>query len=269
MLVTHDPTVGALAQRMVRMRDGAHRHRRQHARRDRRDRLTVVSLILLVVLSIPFAVILARSPLIRRLSTRHAFATTGRGAARHRRLAARHRDHHGLAHRRRHHQPIDPGRGVRPARAGRRDRLGAAPRRSPRSPSALRGFSSPSVDGVLSMTSTPAAVVHARPGRGHAATGPAARGRLRRGAAPSGATLRPPGSPGATPAAGVAAVTSDLADKFGLRLGSRIVVFAGGGHVALTVDRILPAPRCRGLSGRWTPASSRTTCSSPPARSRR
>ena len=33
----------------------------------------MVALLLVVVLSIPFAVILARSPLVRHLSTRHAF----------------------------------------------------------------------------------------------------------------------------------------------------------------------------------------------------
>ena len=164
MLVTHDPTVGALAQRMIRMRDGADRHRRRHRGICRRKRLTMVSLFLFVALSIPFAVILSRSAVDSAARDPPRVRTTGRGGARDRRLTARDRDHHGLAHRRRHHRPVDPGRGLRPARAGRRDRRRCHSRTARRSPSGSRVLVRPRSTACLSMTSTPAAVVH--PGRG-------------------------------------------------------------------------------------------------------
>ena len=139
----------------------------------------MVSLFLFAALSIPFAVILWRSPLIRHLSTRHAFG-----------------------------RPVEAvlviagsllGTAIitgslmvgdtinRSIRAAAYDQLGpvdeivAVP--LPDGPTVaerLHGFSAPSVDGLLSMTSTAAAVVH--PGRGarHAAARAAPRGRLRR-----------------------------------------------------------------------------------------
>ena len=207
----------------------------------------MVSLFLFAALSIPFAVILWRSPLIRHLSTRHTFG-----------------------------RPVEAvlviagsllGTAIitgslmvgdtinRSIRAAAYDQLGpvdeivAVP--LPDGPAVaerLQGFSAPSVDGRLSMTSTAAAVVH--PGRG-AGTQPRAQllevdfAAAQRFGGDRAAT----GISGRTPAAGAAAVTTDLADKLGLRVGSRILAFAGGGHVALTVDRILPR---RGVAGFWT-----------------
>ena len=206
-----------------------------------------MSLILLVVLSIPFAVILARSPLVRRLSTRHAF---GRPVEAVLVIAG---SLLGTA--------IITGSLIvgdtidRSIRAAAYDQLGpvdevvaVALPDGPTIAARLRGFSTPSVDGVLSMTSTAAAVV--LPGRG-GGTQPRAQlvevdfAAARRFGGDPAAT----GISGRTPAAGAAAVTTDVAHKLGLRVGSRILVFAGGGHVALTVDRILPR---RGVAGFWT-----------------
>lgn len=153
----------------------------------------MVSLFLFLALSIPFAVILWRSPLIRHLSTRHAFG-----------------------------RPVEAvlviagsllGTAIitgslmvgdtinRSIRAAAYDQLGpvdeivAVP--LPDGPTVaerLHGFSAPSVDGRLSMTSTAAAVVH--PGRG-AGTQP--RNSSRSTSPPrngSEATAQPPASPG-------------------------------------------------------------------------
>jgi putative ABC transport system permease protein len=110
------------------------------------------------------------------------------------------------------------------------------------------GFSSPAFDGVLALTSTGAAVVN--PGR---AGGTQPRAQLlevdfadaRRFGRDASAT----GIAGATPEVGTAAVTTDLADKLNIRRGGKIVVFAAGGNVELTVDRILPR---LGVAGLWT-----------------
>ena len=48
------------------------------------------------------------------------------------------------------------------------------------------------------------------------------------------------GISGATPTEGHAAITADLADRLGLRVGSKLLAFASGGNVELTVDRVLP-----------------------------
>jgi putative ABC transport system permease protein len=56
------------------------------------------------------------------------------------------------------------------------------------------------------------------------------------------------GMSGPTPAPGHAAVTTDVARALGLAPGSSIAVYARGGKVQLTVDRILPR---RGVAGLW------------------
>ncbi len=207
----------------------------------------MASLVLLVALSIPFAVVLARSPLIRHLSTRHAFGRPVEA------LLVIAGSLLGTA--------IITGSLVvgdtinRSIRAAAYDQLGPVDEvvsvplpDGPTITQPLRGFSAPSVDGVLEMTSTPAAVV--RPGRG-GGTQPRAQllevdfAAARRFGDDPAAT----GISGATPAPGTTAVTTDLADKLDLHVGSRILAFAGGGSVALTVDRILPR---RGVAGYWT-----------------
>ncbi len=206
----------------------------------------MVPVILFAVLSIPFAVVLARSPLIRHLSTRHAF---GRPVEAVLVIAG---SLLGTA--------IITGSLIvgdtinRSIRAAAYDQLGpvdeivAVPLPDgPTIAARLQGFTAPSVDGVLSMTSTAAAVVH--PGR-VGGTQPRAQllevdfAAARRFGGDPAAT----GISGRTPAAGAAAVTTDLAHKLGLRVGSRILAFAGGGQAALTVDRILPR---RGVAGFW------------------
>ena len=202
---------------------------------------------LLVVLSIPFLAVLVGWPLLRRLSTRNAVRRpveailvivgsllgtaiiTGSlivGDTIDRSIRAAAYDQLG---------PVDEIVSVPQAD-------GAALQRR------FDGFSSHVIDGVLPLTSTGAAVI--KPGR---AGGTQPRAQLlevdfaeaRRFGGDASAT----GITGATPRAGAAAVTSDLADKLGIRPGEQIVVFAAGGNVALTVDRVLPR---RGIAGFWT-----------------
>jgi putative ABC transport system permease protein len=207
----------------------------------------MVPLLLLVVLSVPFGFVLARSPLVRRVSTRHAFGRPVEA------LLVIAGSLLGTA--------IITGSLIvgdtinRSIRAAAYDQLGPIDElvsvplpEGPRITRRLAGFSAPAIDGVLTMTSTSAAVIH--PGRA-GGTQPRAQllevdfGKARRFGHDPAAT----GISGRTPAAGAAAVTADLADKLGLRVGSKIVVFASGSHVALTVDRILPR---RGVAGFWT-----------------
>jgi putative ABC transport system permease protein len=201
---------------------------------------------LLVVLSVPFLVVLARSALVRRLSTRHATRRpveavlvvvgsllgtaiiTGSfivGNTITRSIRAVAYDQLG---------PIDETITV-PVTQG--DELRAR----------LVGPSSPAIDGVLSFTAAPAAVVGAGRSGG---VQPRAQllevdfGDARRFGGDPGTT----GVSGPTPVSGRAAVTADLADRLDLDVGSRIVAFASGGSVPLTVDRILPR---RGVAGYW------------------
>jgi putative ABC transport system permease protein len=109
-------------------------------------------------------------------------------------------------------------------------------------------FSSPKIDGMLSLTTTGAAVVH--PGRDG---GTQPRAQLVevdfRDARTFGGNAPATGITGPTPRGGHAAVSRDLADKLSLVPGDRIVVFGVGGNTSLTVDRILPR---LGVAGFWT-----------------
>ena len=111
----------------------------------------------------------------------------------------------------------------------------------------LADLSSATTDGVLAFATTPAAVV--KPGHG-GGTQPRAQlievdfPAARRFGGDPAAT----GISGATPTAGQAAVTADLADRLGLHVGSKLLAFASGGSVELTVDRVLPR---RGVAGFW------------------
>ena len=118
VLVTHDPVVGAQAQRMIRMRDGSIVADDSHAGRDGSTG----------DLDPPRS---PRDPVRRRPRTLAAGPAagdaprdppTGRGPARDRGLLARHCHHHGVVRRRRHHQPLHPRRRLRPARPDRRER---------------------------------------------------------------------------------------------------------------------------------------------------
>jgi putative ABC transport system permease protein len=204
-------------------------------------------LLLFTALSLPFAFVLARSPLVRRVSARHAFSRpveamlvivgsllgtaiiTGSlivGDTINRSIRAAAYDQLG---------PVDEVVAVP---------LADGPAIVPR----LMRTTARAIDGVLPMISTSAAVIN--PGSG-AGTQPRAQllevdfAAARRFGHDPGAT----GISGRTPAVGAAAVTTDLADKLRLRVGSKILAFAGGGHVALTVDRVLPR---RGIAGFWT-----------------
>jgi putative ABC transport system permease protein len=112
----------------------------------------------------------------------------------------------------------------------------------------LAGFSSPRVDGRLSLATTGAAVVPADRTGG---IQPRAQlietdfGAARRFGGDPGAT----GISGPTPGPGSAAISHDLANKLGLSVGDEIIVFANGGNTRQRVDRILPR---RGVAGFWT-----------------
>jgi putative ABC transport system permease protein len=109
-------------------------------------------------------------------------------------------------------------------------------------------FSSPAIDGVLFLTATGAAVVHPS-----GAGGTQPRAQLIEvnfdKARAFGRDPRATGISGATPRPGFAAITDDLAHKLHVTRGDRIVAFAGGGTVSLTIDRVLPR---RGIAGFWT-----------------
>lgn len=207
----------------------------------------MVLLPLLVALSLPFAVVLVRSPFIRRLSTRHTFGRPVEA------LLVIAGSLLGTA--------IITGSLIvgdtinRSIRAAAYDQLGpidelvAVPlANGPAMQARLAALTSPAVDGVLMMTTTPAAVI--RPGNGG---GTQPRAQLLEvdfaAAQRFGGDAMATGITGQTPQSGTAAVTTDLADKLSIRVGSRILAFTGGGRVALTVDRILPR---RGVAGFWT-----------------
>jgi putative ABC transport system permease protein len=111
----------------------------------------------------------------------------------------------------------------------------------------LNGISSREVDGVLDFTTVPAAVV----GRGRAG-GTQPRAQLVEVDFAAGRRFgRDPvttGLVGRTPRPGRAAVTTDLAKRLHLGVGSKIAAFASGDSVALTVDRVLPRT---GIAGYW------------------
>ncbi len=110
------------------------------------------------------------------------------------------------------------------------------------------GFSSPAIDGMLSLTTTTAAVVHPS---GTGGTQP--RAQLVEAdftkARAFGHDARATGVSGPTPAPGRAAITDDLARKLSVARGDRILVFANGASAPLVIDRILPR---RGVAGFWT-----------------
>jgi putative ABC transport system permease protein len=205
-----------------------------------------VTFVLLALLAIPFLVVLTRSVLVRRLATRH---TTRRpveallvivgsllgtaiitgsfvvGDTINRSIRAVAYDQLG---------PIDETLTAPVAQgADIRARVAALPRAP--------------IDGVLAFTTAPAAVVAT--GRGG---GTQPRAQLLEVDFPSarrfGGDPVATGITGATPAEGRAAITTDLADRLGLRVGSKLRAFASGGDVELTVDRVLPR---RGIAGYW------------------
>jgi putative ABC transport system permease protein len=202
---------------------------------------------LAVVLSLPFVAVLVGWPLLRRLATRNtrrrpieALLVVGGSLL-------------GTA--------IITGSLIvgdtinRSIRAGAYDQLGPIDEvvsvpldRAEEVGSRLDGFSSPLVDGRLSFTATGAAVV---PADGSGGIQPRAQvievdfDQARDFGGDPGAT----GISGPTPAAGSAAISSDLASKLGIEVGDHISVFTGGGNTTLTVDRILPR---RGVAGYWT-----------------
>jgi putative ABC transport system permease protein len=112
----------------------------------------------------------------------------------------------------------------------------------------FKGYSAPSIDGMLSLTSTDAAVVHSGAGGG---TQPRAQllevdfAAARRFGGDASAT----GISGPTPAPGKAAISADLAHKLGVDRGGRIRVFAAGGAQTFVVDRVLDR---LGIAGFWT-----------------
>jgi putative ABC transport system permease protein len=112
---------------------------------------------------------------------------------------------------------------------------------------ALDGFTSPDVDGLLPMVTARAAAV----GRGtETLVQPVAQlveidfGRASTFGGDPGAT----GLRGATPATGRAAITTDLARKIRIGPGDTVVVFAYGTSLPLEVDRVLPRT---GVAGFW------------------
>ena len=111
------------------------------------------------------------------------------------------------------------------------------------------GFSSPLVDGMLSLTTTGAAVVHPADGR----AGPSrARSCSRSTSARRGDFGGDPGATGisgATPAQGRPRSAATSPTSSASASGDEITVFAGGGNTTLTVDRVLPR---RGVAGYWT-----------------
>ena len=135
VIVTHDAEIGGSAHRLVRMQDG-HIVARRHSggRLARRGRDVAHGPLMaqaapgrcfgLVIVAIVATMLhdLVRRPTIRRLAVRNMVRRRGRGGARGRRLAARHRHHHRLVHRGRHARRVDPRLRPHRARARRRDR---------------------------------------------------------------------------------------------------------------------------------------------------
>jgi putative ABC transport system permease protein len=205
-----------------------------------------VTYALLALLAIPFLVVIVRSLLVRRLATRH---TTRRpveallvilgsllgtaiitgsfivGDTINRSIRAVAYDQLG---------PIDETVTV-PL-----DQLAEVRARLGDLPASVR-------DGVLAFTTAPAAVVSRS-----AAGGTQPRAQLLEVDFPAarrfGGDPAATGISGSTPTDGHAAVTTDLADRLGLKVGSKILAFAGGGSTELTVDQILPR---RGVAGYW------------------
>lgn len=201
---------------------------------------------LLLVLAVPFAIVLVRSVLVRRLATRHATRRpveallviagsllgtaiiTGSfvvGNTINRSIRAVAYDQLGPIDET-VTVPLDQGAAIR---------------------ARLADLPASEVDGVLVFTTAPAAVIATGAGGG---TQPRAQllevdfADARRFGDDPAAT----GISGRTPTAGHAAVGADLADRLGLRVGSRFHAFASGGSAELTVDRVLPR---RGVAGYW------------------
>ncbi len=199
------------------------------------------------VIAIPFAVMFARAPLVRRLAARHTLRRPTEA------MLVVAGSLLGTA--------IITGSLIvgdtidRSIRAAAYDQLGPVDEivSVPLADGAavgsrLDGLHASAIDGTLALTATPAAVVHV--GR---AGGTQPRAQLLevdfRAARAFGGDPAATGITGATPRSGTAAVTRDLADKLSLRPGSTILVFASGGRVQLLVDRVLPR---RGVAGFWT-----------------
>jgi putative ABC transport system permease protein len=205
-----------------------------------------VTYFLLALLVIPFVVVLARSVLVRRLATRH---TTRRPVEA---LLVIVGSLLGTA--------IITGSFVvgdtinRSIRAVAYDQLGPIDEtvtvpvaQGSDAQARLARLPSSTTDGVFAFTTAPAAVIAT--GR-NGGTQPRAQlleanfAFARRFGGDPAAT----GIVGSTPTRGRAAVTADLADRLGLHIGSRLHVFASGGNVELTVERVLPR---RGVAGFW------------------
>jgi putative ABC transport system permease protein len=205
-----------------------------------------MAVVLAVALSLPFVAVLVGWPLLRRLATRNtrrrpveALLVIGGSLL-------------GTA--------IITGSLIvgdtinRSIRAGAYDQLGPIDEvvsvpvdRAESVRSRLDGFTAPAIDGMLSLTTTNAAVV---PADGSGGIQPRAQvievdfARARDFGGDPGAT----GISGSTPALGSAAISRDLSNKLGIEVGDEITVFAAGGNTTLTVDRVLPR---RGVAGYW------------------
>ncbi|HEU5302311.1 MAG TPA: FtsX-like permease family protein [Acidimicrobiia bacterium] len=203
--------------------------------------------VLLIAFSLPFVVIIVGSPMLRRLAVRNAWRRPVEAAL------VIGGSLLGTA--------IITGSLIvgdtidRSIRAGAYDQLGpvdeivAVPaEEGPELLERFDGFSSPSVDGVLALTITEAAVVNLGQGGG---TQPRAQlievdfDAARR----FGGDARATGIRGPTPDPGRAAVTVDVADRLGVERGSRITVFAAGANQTFVVDRVLDR---HGVAGLWT-----------------
>jgi putative ABC transport system permease protein len=202
-----------------------------------------VSYLLLLLLAVPFIVVIARSMLVRRLATRHAtrrpveallvIAGSLLGTA------------------------IITGSFVvgdtinRSIRAVAYDQLGPIDEtvtvpldQGAALQARLADLPTAQVDGTLALVTAPAAVVTSRGTQPRAQLLEVDFARARRFGDDPSAT----GIEGPTPTEGHAAITRDLADRLGLRRGSKLRAFAGGGAVEVTVDRVLPRT---GVAGYW------------------
>jgi putative ABC transport system permease protein len=205
-----------------------------------------VTAALLAVLAVPFVVVLARSGLVRRLATRHTVRRPVES------LLVVVGSLLGTA--------IITGSFIvgdtinRSIRSAAYDQLGPIDETvtvplvdGPAVRERLRSLDSPDVDGVLAFDTATAAVLNV--GK---AGGTQPRAQLLEvdftKARAFGGDPAVTGISGSTPEPGRAVVTADLADRLGLRRGSRILVFAGGGEAALTVDRVVAR---RGIAGYW------------------
>ena len=273
VLVTHDPTVAARADRLITVRDGELvadellGTSAAAAGRTAVTPMTVPALALVALLSLPFLYILARRPVLRRLALRNAVAAAARGGARRPRLAARRRDHHRLAGRRRHDGRVDPAGRAHAPRPDRRARV--RPRAAASSGSCCRRLGpaeSPDVDGVLALRDDRRRRHLDRAARARGAALAARRRRLRRRATLRRRPRRDRDHRARTPASVTPRSAADLARALARRSpASRIAVHAVRDPRTLLAGRPRPAAaRHRRLLARRR-SRRRTTCSSRPA----